>query len=57
VSDTQLKTKVKQVKYPLELKKKILLELADSGSVETVDHHYGVRSELFTTGSRLKEEE
>ena len=39
MSDTESKAKVK---YPLELKKKALLELAESGSAEAVARYYNV---------------
>ena len=55
MSDTQLRAKVKKVKHPLELKKKALLELAESGSVEAVARHYNVSKQtLYNWRSDLK---
>ena len=55
VSDTQWKAKVKKVRYPLELKNKALLELAESGSAESVARHYNVSPQtLYNWKSDLK---
>ena len=55
MSDAQWKAKVKKVKYPLELKKKAIVELAESGSVEAVACHYNVKKQtLYNWRSDLK---
>ena len=52
MSDIENKAKIK---YPLELKKKALLELADSGSAEAVARHYNVSKQtVYNWKSDLK---
>ena len=55
MQDSEFKRRGRRGKYPLELKEKALLELAESGSAELVACHYSISKQvLYSWKSGLK---